>query len=408
MPKVTVILTSYNHAKYLPEAVDSALSQTFDDFEFIIWDDASTDESWSLIKGYSDPRIKAYRNDQRRRGIYGLNKVIAQLASSNYIAIHHSDDIWEKQKLEKQIKFLDGHSDFGAVFTNALAIGEDGDPLNDPNHFYSNIFEQPNRTRHQWLRYFFYHGNALCHPSVIVRKKCFEKCGLYRFGMAQLTDFDMWIRLCLKYEIYVLPEKLVRFRVRANEANASAIRPATRIRYATEFYLISKIFLKIETFEEMLQVFPEVEKYYRPDGFEPKFVLAMVALSSDTFQSTKLFGIELLLDLIRDIERAPKIKSLYGFDYHDLVRLTAIHDVFSVEALAQRDGQIQSLNQAVAALNKHHDAQIQSLNQAVAALTVEREAILNSRTWRFTAPLRWLVIGVKKLKQSLLALGERQ
>lgn len=72
MPKVTVILTSYNHAKYIKEAIDSILNQTFKDFELIIWDDASTDESWEIIQSYKDERIKTFRNEESKRGILGI------------------------------------------------------------------------------------------------------------------------------------------------------------------------------------------------------------------------------------------------------------------------------------------------------------------------------------------------
>jgi glycosyltransferase involved in cell wall biosynthesis len=206
MPRVSVILTSYNHEKYIREAIKSALAQTFNDFELIIWDDASTDNSWQIINSYTDPRIVAFRNNERRRGIFGINKAISQITSGEYIAIHHSDDVWEPDKLAKQVAFLDENHEIGAIFTNALAIGEDSKPLNDFSHFYSIIFDQPNRTRHEWLNLFFNRGNALCHPSVLIRRECYDRCGLYRFGLAQVTDFDMWIRLCMKYEIYVLPE----------------------------------------------------------------------------------------------------------------------------------------------------------------------------------------------------------
>ena len=92
MPKISVILTSFNHAKYLREAIESTLNQTFTDFELIIWDDASCDNSWEVINEYNDPRIKRFRNDIQRRGGWGMNKAITEIASGKYIAIHHSDD----------------------------------------------------------------------------------------------------------------------------------------------------------------------------------------------------------------------------------------------------------------------------------------------------------------------------
>ena len=135
MPRISIILTSFNHAKYLREAIESALNQTFQDFEIIIWDDASVDNSWEIIQSYRDTRIKAFRNDEQRRGVFGINKAISEVAQGEYIAIHHSDDVWELEKLEKQAAFLDSHADIGAVFTNAFAIDEDGFPLTERETF---------------------------------------------------------------------------------------------------------------------------------------------------------------------------------------------------------------------------------------------------------------------------------
>lgn len=338
MPKVSVILTSFNHGKYIREAIDSALAQTFTDFELIIWDDASSDDSWAIINSYTDTRIKAFRNDETRRHI--LSRAISEVASGEYIAIHHSDDVWEPEKLEKQVDFLDANPTYGAVFTKVLAIGEDSLPHKDKSNYYANVFEQPNRTRHEWLNYFFYHGNALCHPSVLIRKQCYTDCGLYRYGMAQVSDFDMWIRLCLKYEIYVLPEKLVYFRARDNEANTSGNRPEVNIRVSIEYHNILKSYLLIDAFEEMAAIFPEAKEYYRKDGFEPKFVFAMLALEKNMPNWIKFFGIELLFDLIDDSTTAKKIKSLYGFDYRTLIALTAKHDVFSMYTLSECNRQL--------------------------------------------------------------------
>jgi glycosyltransferase involved in cell wall biosynthesis len=383
MSKVSVILLSFNHEKFIREAIDSVLAQTFKDFELIILDDASIDNSWAIINSYSDCRIKAFRADVLR-GVFVVNKVITEVASGEYIAIHHSDDVWEPIKLEKQVDFLDSQPGYGSVFTNALIINEKGQPLDDESHQYYKIFDQPHRTRHEWLNHFFCRGNALCHPSVLIRKLCYQDCGLYRYGLAQVCDLDMWIRLCLKYEIYVLPEKLVRFRVLENEANSSGNRRDVRIRAATESFNLYKNFLRIQRFDEMVAIFPEAKSYYRKDGFDPKFVLAMVAIGDTSPHLAKLFGIELLFELLGDATTAKKIKSLYGFDYHDFVVLTAKHDVFLFEAVAnlaqtvaERDGQIVNLNQAVT-----------NLNQAVAERDAEIARLYSTISWRITKPIR--------------------
>jgi glycosyltransferase involved in cell wall biosynthesis len=371
MPKVSVILTSFNHEKYIREAIDSVLDQSFTDFELNIWDDASADGSWAAINSYSDPRIKAIRNTVSKRGIYGINKTISEVAAGEYIAIHHSDDVWEPGKLERQVAYLDDHREIGAVFSNALSITEDGSPLDDDEHHYFDIFNQPNRTRHEWLRFFFRHGNALCHPSVLIRKSCYADCGLYRYGLAQVCDFDMWIRLCLKYEIHVLPEKLIRFRVRDNEANASGNRPETRLRVRYEYYKLLPNYRKLSQFEDLVKVFPSAEKYDRKEEADMGFILGMIALEEKSLIFTRLFGMDLLFEAISDPMRAANIKRLYNFDYKDFIALTGVNDVFSHE--------------------KFDDA----INQ-----------IRGSRSWRLTRPLRYSAQLIRNLKGHQRAAGK--
>ncbi|HWS40863.1 MAG TPA: glycosyltransferase, partial [Arenimonas sp.] len=401
LPVVSIILTSFNHEKYIREAIDSVLTQTFSDFELIILDDASNDKSWEIIRSYADPRIKAIQNSENRFATFRMNEAITNICSGKYIAIHHSDDIWEVDKLEKQVCFLDSHPQYGAVFTNTLAIGENSNPLNDPSHVYSEIFNQKNRTRYEWLSHFFYFGNALCHPSVLIRKKCYEDCGVYRYGMAQLPDFDMWIRLCLSYEIYVMSERLVRFRVRENEANASADKPEVRIRVFTESYQTLENFLKIGVASDLLKIFPSAKKYVTNDHEQanPSFIFAMLLLEGDSLPSSKFLALNILFDLLNDRQIAGQLKSAHGFDQLDLIRLTGKHDIFSIErllalnqVLVERDGQVTALNQAlverdgrVAVLNQalvECNGQVAALNQA---LTESAEAIQNiksSTSWK--------------------------
>lgn len=326
-PKVTVILTSFNHAKYLREAIDSVLSQTFQDFEFIIWDDASTDDSWNIIQSYTDTRISSFRNETGKRGIYGINKTISEIAKGEYIAIHHSDDAWQHDKLQKQIDFLQDHSQYGAVFTNVVAIDEQSSPLLDQDHLYATIFNQPNRSRQSWLYSFFSEGNSLCHPSVLIRKECYSQCGLYRYGFAQLGDFDMWVRLCMKYEIFVLPEKLTKFRVRENEANASGNTLENRSRYFFEYYMILKNYLEIDSFEEFKTIFKLTNKYDNGNNFLKEFVFAMTLLDKGSFVLAKFLGLEIILEQLNDSVSSRLIKEAYDFDYMDFIELSAKYGV---------------------------------------------------------------------------------
>ena len=331
-PKVTVILTSYNHAKYLRESIESILLQTYADFDLIIGDDASSDNSWDIIKSYDDPRIRSFRHEKTKGGFI-INEAISDMETGMYIAIQHSDDIWEPDKLEKQVAFLDENPEVGAVFTWAKIVDEYGSLLMDKNHFYYNIFDQPNRSRYEWLNYFFDKGNALCHPSVLIRKKCYEECGVYRPGLTQAGDFDMWIRVALKYKLYILQDRLVRFRVRQNDLNSSGDRPSTRVRGQFEYLQLLNHYRKIHDFETLKKIFPEAEGYERNGQEDIGFILGIIATSKSRHAFTTLFGLNLLFEAINDPVRADKIKRLYGFSQLKFIELTAKYDVFSVEKI---------------------------------------------------------------------------
>ena len=375
-PRVSVILTSYNHANYLREAIDSVLHQTFSDFEFIIWDDASSDESWEIIRSYSDPRIRAVRNETYQRG-GNLRRALLQGVKGEYVAVHHSDDAWEPQKLETQVAFLDGHPQIGAIFTNVLVIGENSQPLADNSHSYQKIFDQPNRSRYEWLNRFFYYGNVLCHPSVLIRKTCYEECGLYRYGFAQLTDFDMWVRLCLKFEIHVLPEKLLRLRIRSNAMNASGNRPDARTRMPFETLQILNNYRAIQGPDEFLKIFPKADQYVRPDGFEPDFALAMTALEPDTSPVLQLFGLQILFDALNDPQKGKRLQQLYSFGHADFIALTGSHDVFSLEQKSKLSTQVKDLT-----------ALLIEKEQALGRLSALLAEIQSSRAWKVFSAYR--------------------
>ena len=424
--KVSVVLTSYNHAKYLAEAIDSVLNQTFTDFELIIWDDASTDTSWDIISSYQDTRIRAYRNETNQI-VEGVRKAISEVAIGDYIAIHHSDDVWESQKLEMQVAFLDKNPQIAAVFSNAKIINEEGSLFSDEGHFYYNIFDQPNRNRYEWLNYFFTQGNALCHPSILIRKECYEEIGLYRSGLVQTPDFDMWVRLCMKYEIYVLPEKLIQFRIRTNEANASGSRLDNNVRSQFEYFQVLDNYRQLSSYEEISKIFPVAEKYYRADGFDSQFVLGMIALEVGTYKFTELFGLQLLFEALNNPTRAKKIKDLYDFDILKFLQLTGSHDVFSFGLREQADRELskalQVLNEriaereeAVSILNNRiaeREESINILNDRVA----EREKaiqILNERAAEREENIASLSIQINEhkniisiLNRDLKALGEK-
>jgi len=323
--------------------------------------------------------------------------VLSGRVSSDYIAIHSSDDIWEPQKLERQVAFLDARFDIGAVFTNVLLIGENSELLLDEvRAIQKTVFDQPNRSRYEWLNYFFCIGNALCHPSVLIRRACYVDCGIYRYGLLQLGDFDLWVRLCLKYEIHVLPEKLFRLRVRSNEMNASADRPDSRVRRQFEILKILDNFKNVLTFEELVKIFPSAEKYIRSDGFDAGFVLGMISLETETFYGniTHLFGLILLFEALNDPDRSNKIAKLYDFTQKDFAELSARYDVFSVKLLANLTLRIAEKEEEISMLVKEQEQKILTLAEEKNNLTQLLLEIQGSRAWKLVTTYRKIQAGL--------------
>ncbi|MCJ7648287.1 MAG: glycosyltransferase [Candidatus Lokiarchaeota archaeon] len=344
MKKVTIFMPSYNHEKFVGDAIKSVLDQSFSNFEFFIVDDASTDNSWSIIQKFKDKRIQAFRNNINRNDKNIFKEIIYEKAKGEYTATINSDDIWENDKLLKQVSYLDNHQEIAAVFTKVSMIWENGEPFVDVENPYYKIFDQPNRTRHEWLNYFFFTGNALCHPSALLRKKIHNECGFYRNGFYVLADYDMWVRICLKHEIYIMPERLLRFRICDNNMNISANRPDTRIRHRFEKLQILENFLNISSFQELIRIFPEANKYYRKDGIDIGYILAMLALDPRLSPELQLFGLHTLFDLFNDTERSARVLHLYNFSKNDYAKLTGEYDVFSLEALKYLNSQMDELS----------------------------------------------------------------
>ena len=397
MLKVSVILTSYNHAEYLREAIDSVLNQTFQDFELIIWDDASNDDSWQIIRSYNDSRIKAFQNPRNQGPVFGVNKAILEIATGEYIAIHHSDDVWELSKLEKQLDFLEVNQNIGAVFSSAQVIDQRGIPLTDESHFYYSIFKQANRSRHEWLRYFFLTSNALCHPSLLIRKQCYLDCGVYRDMLAQMPDFDMWIRLCAKYDIHIMEERLLKFRILDGEMNTSGNRPTTQTRCVNEHYQLLLHYKTLLNCDNVFKIFPEFMDLDRGEQTDADYVLARVCLA-DGYFLRQLLAIDILFDILNHSKRRQAVELAYGFSIQDFIHLTGQCDTFSRqqlqstmrelnEQIAERDQRITELYQTVAALQQwQHE-----LSDEIANLHL-------SMSWRLTKPLRAVSLWLQQMK----------
>ena len=305
------------------------MNQTFTDFELIIWDDVSTDDSWEIICSYEDKRIRAFQNEVNTRKV--VNTVLLSgEARGKYIAIHHSDDVWEPEKLARQVAFLESHHDVGAVFTQVHIIDERGNPLSDETNPYFKVFEQPNRNRFEWLRYFALHANGLCHPSVLIRRQIYETLGVYSYAMTQVGDFEYWVRLAMHTELFIIPEKLTRFRVLDLERNVSGNRPEVHVRGQADFHFLFRHYRKISSIEELCLIFPEAQSWVTSGEVDILFVLGRVLFDLTPYPALKLLALELIMEGFENPKRRKIIREQYGFTENHLRDLAAKYDIFSL------------------------------------------------------------------------------
>jgi glycosyltransferase involved in cell wall biosynthesis len=372
MPKVSVILTSYNHDKYIHESINSVLNQTFTDFELIILDDASVDESWNIIQSYSDPRIRAFRNNINKGPVSGVNNAIVEIVSGDYIAIHHSDDVWALDKLEKQVDFLDANQDVGAVFTWVQIIDENGEEKENDH------FNQENKTRWQWLLRLFVGDNRFNHPSVLIRKQCYQDVGFYRYDLVQTTDAEMWSRVLIKFPIHILQEKLTRHRLFSDHSNTSGSRTDVAIRISNEWNIIRENFLALTEFEDIVAIFPGLESYRNPAGCDYKFLLAMACLYECKQRNAWQLGLNWLFELLNDETRHKKITGLYAFSYVDLIKLTGEFDVSSIFQQRECVEQIEAQRQEIQSYEEQAHIFSEQLHAQLAVIA-NRDAMIRER-----------------------------
>ena len=238
IPKISVIMATYNHAAFVGKAIESVLAQKDVDFEFLIIDDGSTDDTRDIISKYDDERIKFFPNIVNQGACVVTNFLIG-LARGEYIALLNSDDYWEgNDKLLIQSKYLDENKNVGACFGKAQFIDKQAKPIIQSALPFGYVFEKENRSKGEWLRYFFEFGNCICHPTMLIRKKCYETLGAYNNRLRQLPDLDMWIRLVKEWDIYIFDKVFVNFRVMPGE-NASSQTTKNAIRTLNEHYLIA-------------------------------------------------------------------------------------------------------------------------------------------------------------------------
>jgi len=295
MPKVSVIIPTYNRATLLPAAVESVLRQSFQDFEIIVVDDASQDGTLDVIRTFTDRRIHHIRHDAHKGQGVSRNAGIRN-AFGEYIAFLDDDDEWLPEKLEKQVFLLDSSPPkVGMVYTGFREIAA------STKEVIAEVI--PERRGYLFEQMCIRNWIGTC-STVLLRRSCFENTGLFDEGLASGADYDLWLRVSKEFDIEYILEPLVLYTVHAHRIStnreslirgmeAQLKKNAAIFSTSTKSYSQRYLFLGVhycylgdlrkgrEAFAKAIRLYPFEIRYY--------YNLCLSLLGVDTFRKMKDF-----------------------------------------------------------------------------------------------------------------------
>jgi glycosyltransferase involved in cell wall biosynthesis len=224
-PTVSIILPTFNRADFLSFAVESALSQTFVDFELIILDDASKDNSLEILSPYlEDGRIVIIRHPNNI-GITANRNYGLSIARGSYIAMLDSDDVWlDRSKLQRQVDLLNANPEYALVGTFAKIIDEHGKVTG----------EIGTHTDDSTIKRYLLVRNPIVQSSVLLRKQALVEAGGYDASIGVCEDYDLWLRLGEQFKMQIIGEALTGYR--KHHSNVSKVSQCTTIRSYRKIY----------------------------------------------------------------------------------------------------------------------------------------------------------------------------
>lgn len=219
-PEVSIIIITYNRDRYIGEAIESVLAQSFGDWELIVVDDASTDDTPAIVSDYlkKDGRIRYFRNETNWKIPRSRNRGFKE-ARGKYVAVLDSDDSWaDGDKLKKQVEFLKNHPDYALIGGGAIMIDENGreirrwlNPLTDAEIRRKILFQNP-----------------FVHSGVLYFKKAALESGGYDENLAVSEDYDLWLKIGKKWKFANLSDYVAKYRVYSREQSGSSRLQAAR------------------------------------------------------------------------------------------------------------------------------------------------------------------------------------
>lgn len=223
--KVSVIIPTYNRAHFVSEAIDSVLNQTFNDFELMVVDNYSADNTEAVVSSYNDKRIRYFKN--QNNGFVSINRNYGiEKSQGEYIAFLDDDDLWLPEKLEKQVELLDSNKALGLIYSDCYVIEADGVPEvtylahRKPvrGHAFNELFQ----------------SNPIPMLTVIIRREVLDKVGGFNPLYKIAQDYDLWLRIGEYYPLDFIGQPLAKYRVHRE----SSFQQNTALAYREELQIM--------------------------------------------------------------------------------------------------------------------------------------------------------------------------
>ncbi len=209
MPRVSVVIPTYNRENYITETIESVLAQTYRDFEIIVVDDGSTDNTRQAVGTFRDDSRVNYIY-QENQGVSAARNTAIRASRGEYIAILDSDDIWLKDALEKRVEVLDKYPGVGLVFGQSRLMDADGTVYRVRGSSFMNSSGIVDRTAQ--IKELLFGCNILPSASMI-RGSCFDEVGVFHNDLTFAEDRLLFIRLTKRYQVAYISEPLVKYRI---------------------------------------------------------------------------------------------------------------------------------------------------------------------------------------------------
>ena len=444
---VSVCINSYNSGKYILETINSVINQSYKNLQIIVIDDCSTDNTVELIKSINDSRIEIHSTYKNSYITFAYNESL-KYVKGDYIARLDADDLWQKDKIEKQVNFLEQNQEYGACFTHVQVINEAGETDDESLQFLRDIFAFENCSQAEMYRQFYDNSNRLCHSSSLIRTTVMNAVGDYDVSTFNVHDFDYWMRLLTYCPIYIITEPLTLYRsggASGNMTKEKAIAQNTEIARATYKSInMCPDDLFLEAFRDKLKLSgehtheeTEIEKallllegpltyignpvlglYKFAELFkeEKNIIIADKKFNFTTKDFYKMQGhpayfnvgdnehlVNSLAKFKNEFENECKINLNLSNELHNCKtyindlenqREQNVSHIKNVESyVKQLEGKAKSLEHYSKSLEDSNVA----LNEQLTNVTSSYNNIINSRFWKLTKPLRFCLSKLKQL-----------